>query len=72
MREGKVTQTNGWRAQNSEHRRNLGLRMRRAARARALQRGEADPIFRPFSKTLTPGFQNAVERYLAERGARKC
>ncbi len=45
--------------------------VRRAARRRALERGEADTIFQPFSKRLAPEFAEAVERFLAERKPRR-
>ena len=42
-----------------------------AQRGEALARGAADPIFAPFSKRLSPGFQAAVERFMKERRDRR-
>ena len=42
-----------------------------AQRGAALARGAADPIFQPFSKRIAPGFAEAVERFLAEHGAKR-
>jgi hypothetical protein len=47
----------------------IGRRIQRAARKRALDRGEADPIFEPFSKKLAPGFEKAVIEFLTRPGA---
>ena len=66
-----MAQSNGWRAQHTEQRRTFGSRVRRAARRRALERGEADTIFQPFSKRLAPEFAEAVERFLAKRKPRR-
>jgi hypothetical protein len=47
----------------------IGRRIQRAARKRALDRGEADPILKPFSKQLTPEFEEAVLEFLTRPGA---
>jgi hypothetical protein len=41
--------------------------MRRVHRAKALKRGEADPIFIPGTRKLAPDFQEAVDRFMSER-----
>lgn len=60
-------QQNGWQAQIADQRQTFGSRVRRAARRRALERGEADPIFRPFSKRLATEFQAAIDEFLRSR-----
>jgi hypothetical protein len=59
-----------WQNQNESRRAVHGRLMRRLRRAKALKRGEADPIFEPFSKRLAPGFREAIGRFMAERKAR--
>lgn len=41
--------------------------MRRVHRAKALKRGEADPIFVSGTRKLAPDFQEAVDRFMAAR-----
>lgn len=55
-----MARLNGWQAGHAEQYRARSSRARRAARLRALKRGDADPIFQPFSKRITPDFAEAV------------
>jgi hypothetical protein len=57
----------GWQNQNAERRAAHGGMMRRVHRAKALKRGEADPIFIPGTRELAPDFQEAVDRFMSER-----
>lgn len=65
-----MARPNGWQAGNKERHRTSSDRARRAARLRALKRGEADPLFQPFSKRLAPDFAEAVERFMREKAVK--
>lgn len=52
---------NGWQTEHAERHRTSSSRMRRHWRRKALERGEATPIFEPFSKRLAPEFQKAID-----------
>jgi hypothetical protein len=58
---------NGWQALRAEQRSSEPSSRRRFSRWKALRRGDANPIFQPFSKRLTPDFQEAIDRYVAEK-----
>ncbi|QGM97789.1 hypothetical protein [Methylocystis parvus] len=56
-----------WQNQNEARRAAYGRLIQRARRAKALKRGEADPIFLPGTRKLAPDFQEALDRFMAER-----
>ena len=56
-----MSNLNGWRTEHAERHCASSDRARRMHRRKALERGEATPIFEPFSKRLAPEFQKAID-----------
>ena len=65
----KVAQ-NGWHEIRDQHRMSHSQFIRRAKRRRALERGLVESIFQAESKRLSPDFQVAIDRFIAERATR--
>lgn len=66
----KNEEQKGWQRGRAEIARTWSARSRRAARCRAIERGEAVGLFQPFSKRLTADTQAAIDRFMAEKKAR--
>lgn len=62
----KIAQ-NGWKDARDQHRMSHSQFIRRAKRRRALDRGLIEPIFEAESKRISPSFQAAIDRFIAER-----
>jgi len=58
---------NGWQSQRRENAKLAGQAARRNARRRALKEGRATPILSR-GKKIAPDAQEAIERFLAEKG----
>jgi hypothetical protein len=58
---------NGWREARAERYRTMSSQARRAARRKALERGEATPLLQPFSKRLTEDAKAAIDEFLAKK-----